>query len=58
MSLPRSCPICGAGVVIGTKIAVCEANKYTSDSGAGDCLWELELTPELRREADEALAAQ
>lgn len=56
--IPRSCPICGAGIVIGKKIAVCDANKYSSWSGAGDCLWDLELTPELRRQADEALAAQ
>ena len=56
--LPRSCPDCGAGIVIGQKIAVCEANKYSSSLGAGDCRWSLTLTPDLRRQADEALAAQ
>jgi hypothetical protein len=56
--LPRSCPECGAGIVISIKNAYCEANKYCSRSGAGDCRWELPLTPELRRRADEALAAQ
>ena len=57
-TLPNSCPDCGAGILIGTKIAVCEANKYASRSGAGDCRWTLDLTPDLRRQADEALAAQ
>ena len=58
-TLPNSCPHCGAGIVIGpTTLAVCEANKYSSSLGAGDCRWELELTPDLRRQADEALAAQ
>lgn len=56
MSIPNSCPDCGAGIVFGRQIAVCEANKYLGT--AGDCRWELILTPELRREADEALAAQ
>lgn len=57
-TLPNSCPHCGAGIVIGTKFAVCDANKYSSWSGAGDCRWELTLTPELRRQADEAFADQ
>ena len=57
-TLPNSCPHCGAGIVIGQRIAVCEANKYSSSLGAGDCRWELDLTPDLRRQADEALAAQ
>lgn len=56
--IPRSCPVCGAGIVIGTKWICCDANKYSSWSGAGDCLWELEMTPELRLEADETLKAQ
>lgn len=55
--LPNSCPECGAGIVIGQTIAVCEANKYASTT-AGDCRWTLVLTPDLRRQADEALAAQ
>lgn len=57
-TLPNSCPDCGAGIVIGQAIAVCEANKYSSRGGAGDCRWTLALTPDLRRQADEALAAQ
>ena len=57
-TLPRSCPDCGAGIVISIKSAYCEANKYSSSLGAGDCRWELTLTPELRRQADEALAAE
>ena len=54
-TLPNSCPDCGAGIVIGQKIAVCDANKYAY---YGDCRWVLDLTPDLRRQADEALAAQ
>ena len=54
-TLPNSCPECGAGIVIGQKIAVCEANKHAY---SGDCRWTLTLTPDLRRQADEALAAQ
>ena len=57
-TLPNSCPDCGAGIVISTKSAFCDANKYASYSGAGDCRWSLTLTPDLRRQADEALAAQ
>ena len=57
-TLPNSCPHCGVGIVIGQRIAVCEANKFSSSLGAGDCRWELDLTPDLRRQADEALAAQ
>jgi hypothetical protein len=57
-TLPRSCPECGAGIVISIKNAYCEANKYASYSGAGDCRWSLPLTPGLRRQADEALADQ
>ena len=52
MNLPNSCPECGAGIVIGQAIAVCEANKYSSPTGAGDCRWTLDLTPDLRRQAD------
>lgn len=58
MTLPNSCPDCGAGIVISLKSAYCEANKYASMSGAGDCRWSLALTPDLRSQADEALAAQ
>lgn len=57
-TLPTSCPDCGAGIVIGQRIAVCEANKHTSTSGAGDCRWWMQLTPWLRAAADKALAAQ
>jgi hypothetical protein len=57
-ALPHSCPYCGAGIVIGQKIAVCDANKYLARNGAGDCRWELALTPDLRRQADEALRYQ
>ena len=57
-TLPRSCPDCGAGIIIGQRIAVCYANNYSSPTGAGDCRWELALTPDLRRQADEALEAQ
>ena len=42
--------------MISIKNAYCEANKYASYNGAGDCRWSLALTPELRRQADEALA--
>lgn len=57
-TLPRSCPDCGAGIVISIKRAYCEANKYAAYNGAGDCRWELDLTPDLRRQANEALADQ
>jgi hypothetical protein len=57
-TLPRSCPDCGAGIVISMRSAYCEANKYASLSGAGDCRWSLTLTPDLRRQADEALESQ
>jgi hypothetical protein len=57
-TLPTSCPQCGAGIVISIQNAYCEANKYASYSGAGDCRWSLFLTPELRRQADAALESQ
>jgi hypothetical protein len=57
-TLPSSCPDCGAGIVISIQNAYCEANKYASYSGAGDCRWSFPLTPDLQRQADEALAAQ
>jgi hypothetical protein len=56
--LPNSCPWCGAGIVIGQRTAICDANKYASVSWAGDCRWTLTLTPDLRRQADEALEGQ
>ena len=56
--LPNSCPQCGSGIVISVQNAYCEANKYASRNGAGDCRWSLPLTHELRRQADEALGAR
>ena len=56
-TLPNSCPDCGAGIVISLKNAYCDANKYASRGGGGDCRWSLPLTDELRQQADEANAA-